>query len=214
MPIVLASCYVCDINCEVGNYPAGCDNCYRGCNSCNTCQSSNMGAKVCDTEQKYNKELNICTSNNEYISFEESWRPIINAINEIYTFEQENAGGDKTISSPISNTGEQFNIFSATLYNEAASRLKTTIVDSASNIILGTYFDELLNALKNNEFSSNLCNSCNACNNCNSSCQTCVGACQYGYYGSGCNKCTKCDQCEDPVTAPCDSGNTDGQCHL
>lgn len=171
-----------------------CSSCIYDCNDCNECQSSNIGACICDSNQTYNKIVNICTINFEYISYEESWKPIIDAINEIYEFEK-NKTGTKTIDSKITNTNITNAKIALSLYNEAQSRLHTP-EHNQNDIIYGTYFKDLTDALKNNKFHSSLCDSCNAvCNNCNS-CQNCNGSCQnsYGYY---------CTQCDNGMTPPC-----------
>ncbi len=214
--IYMALCSVCDScnnvnvcsdNCVVAaQYKWLCSECIYTCNDCNTCQSENMGEKVCDTEQKYNKIISICTTNNEYISYENSWEPIINAINEIYDYEHGTSMlGTKTIDSKITNTGDTNIAITLNLYNEAQSRLKTT-AHNKNDVMLGTYFADLTNALKNNKFSSNLCQSCNACNNCNATCEDCNNCVNtYRYVCSECvacqtcQGCNKCDNCLDGV---------------
>lgn len=166
-----------------------CASCVSDCNSCNTCQSGNTGSTVCDTEQTYDKTISICTTNKEYISYEESWKPIIDAINEIYDYEHgDNMEGTKTITSKITVTDDTNLPITLDLYKEAQERLKTT-VHNKNDIMLGTYFKDLTDALKNNKYSDTLCESCNtSCNSCDE-CQTCNGACQDedGLYCTACN---------------------------
>lgn len=157
-----------------GNTQYTCGYCDSYCYSCNTCQENNNGTTVCKTQQTYNKNISICTSNNEYISYENSWAPIINAINEIYDYEHgKDMHGDPTITSKIANTGGKNVKITLSLYNEAQSRLNISNISKTNSKILGSYFTDLTNALKTNKFNENLCENCNACNNCDNSCNSC-----------------------------------------
>ena len=184
---------VCSESCIVAaQYQWLCSECIYTCNSCDSCQSGNMGEKVCDTEQKYNKTISICTTNNEYISYQDSWKPIIDAINEIYDYEHD-MKGTKTIASKITNTGNTNTAITLNLYNEAQSRLNTT-AHNKNDVMLGTYFADLTNALRNNKFSPNLCQSCNACNNCNAECEDCDNC--VNTYHKSCKQCNTCQTCQ------------------
>ena len=81
--------------------------------------------------------------------------------------------GDPTITSKIANTGGKNVKITLSLYNEAQSRLNISNISKTNSKILGSYFNDLTNALKTNKFNENLCENCNACNNCDNSCNSC-----------------------------------------
>ena len=209
-------CYTCitkETSGPCGNKQLTCTNCNSYCYNCNTCLEGNNGTTVCETQQTYNKNISICTSNNEYISYENSWAPIINAINEIYDYEHgENMHGTQTITSKITNTGRKNVKITLSLYNEAQSRLNISNISKTNSKILGSYFTDLTNALKTNKFKEDLCENCNACNNCDNSCNNCINGNAPGW-SCGANCYTQqviCNSCNNYICAKGETTCTQG----
>ena len=199
MPLYQSVC----ARCEGDQYDTQvCNSCNssscQGCVSCQNCNNNNDNSSLCNNGQYYNKGLNICTSNNEYISYEDSWEPIINAINEIYDTESQYTKGSRSISSKITNTGDTNVKFTASLFNEATSRLSLN-QQSNNTKILGTYFDDILNKLNTTGmYSGTLCTNCNSqCNSCNTSCNSCNSESSSSSWI--CQYCNACDICQSPV---------------
>lgn len=207
-------------------YSKSCGRC-NGCNTCNvqcdTCQKCDTCQAPCNAAQlsiegstcKVFRQFGIfdfskCYSSGEIIGpgyfDEDAWQEIIDHYNTI---------GDKGITKPLLNPSSFLSDpsysdlvpFSAAEFNRIADAVGANTV-KPQDVIKGSYFSNLVNAINSLNGRSDSCDYCNSNCNCPSgdttkcvACQTCVTcqgcvSCQGG--DANCkNSCCGCDtQCE------------------
>lgn len=224
------SCTSCN-RCQGCNSCQGCNTC-EGCNSCQSCNISCNGAS-CNTKQSFCKI--DCQVYDEYGSFKFSYRPIaktgimgpgyfdqdvwdeiISYINRRISMGDEVDSGSTIAYSSTSNVAP----FKASEFNRISKKTRNGPSVNAGDVIYGSYFIDLEEAVNNTRLSSSACDTCNAgcnapsCESCETcdGCETCVTGC---YTRNSCGTCQRCQRSNTTTTCcgcntSCESNQTSG----
>lgn len=177
--------------------------CCLGCTSCNDCNTCMVSCKTCQAfcQTKQNSdngfEFSQCVVSGEIIGpgyfTRETWNEAIKKINSIFDKGEFKNAKEYKINENSSDTHIKASEFKRVA--KAANYTSDNSNIEKDEIIYGTYFTKLENAVANLEYKENQCNSCNAncdggcntCEDCLSSCNSCNSQC--GQYCCSCNTC-------------------------
>ena len=188
-----------------------CQNCDEGCQgACDSCQG------FCETNREdSNNEFTFskCVAKDEIIGAEyfsrATWNEAITRINAIFAKGTGNGGNGKGVSRPYNAISSQIEANSTDLFMTAEEfkRVATAANMEVDNtkivkdqVIYGSYFSSLANAVAHLHYKSyqcDLCNSscdvdCDNCQRCDSSCDGCDSEC-----GDYCCDCCDNDCCDN-----------------
>ena len=203
--------------------------CETCCTSCVTCQNCDEGCQgTCDSCQGFcetNREdsnnafsFSKCVAKDEIIGVgyfsRDTWNEAISQINEVFSQGVGYNGNGKGVSTPYNAESSTISLNSTDLFMTAAEfKRVATAADMAVNdsliakdqIIYGSYFSSLANAVAHLHYKSyqcDLCNSscdvdCDNCQSCNAGCDGCDSQC-----GDYCCDCCDNNCCDNNTPNP------------
>lgn len=174
-----------------------------GCQTCDSCQNCVTCQGTCNSSQAFCSiggqsvggfSFNQCVSSGESVyQFRTNWNRLITYINNAYAAGTTQNGGSSGLPSKDDNefiTASMFNKISAALGGLGSSgpskRVKgASNGDSTSDVIYGSYFENLESYANTLKYTTSQCNTCNT--GCNVTCNG--GGCQNNSPSNCCSSC-------------------------